>query len=100
MNRHRPQTAGWRAAACALLVVSVLAVPPVASDPTETNPDAAARDPDYAAGKQAMEKKNWPEAAKRFQQAALRDPENADLQKSGKGSQAIWGSRWSRTIRE
>ncbi len=80
MNRHRPQTAGWRAAACALLVVSVLAVPPVASDPTETNPDAAARDPDYAAGKQAMEKKNWPEAAKRFQQAALRDPENADLQ--------------------
>jgi tetratricopeptide (TPR) repeat protein len=27
-----------------------------------------------------MESKNWPEAAKRFQQAALRDPDNPDLQ--------------------
>jgi tetratricopeptide (TPR) repeat protein len=50
------------------------------ADPVETNPGAAAGDTDYAAGKQAMEKKNWPEAAKRFQQAALRDPDNADLQ--------------------
>ena len=50
------------------------------ADPVEVNPDAAARDTDYAAGKQAMEKKNWPEAAKRFELAALRDPDNADLQ--------------------
>lgn len=45
----------------------------------ETNPDAAARDPDYAAGKQAFERKDWREAVKRFGPAALRDPDNADL---------------------
>jgi Flp pilus assembly protein TadD len=46
----------------------------------ETIPGAAARDPDYAAGKQALERKDWAEAVKRFGQAALRDPDNADLQ--------------------
>jgi Flp pilus assembly protein TadD len=50
------------------------------ADPAEENPDAAARDPDYAAGKQALERKDWREAVKRFTQAALRDPDNADLQ--------------------
>ena len=50
------------------------------AEPYEDTPDAAARDPDYAAGKAAMEKKNWPEAVKRFHQAALRDPDSADLQ--------------------
>ncbi|MFM9971633.1 MAG: tetratricopeptide repeat protein, partial [Burkholderiales bacterium] len=47
--------------------------------PYEENPAASASDPDYAAGKVALEKKNWPEAIKRFQQAALRDPDSADL---------------------
>jgi tetratricopeptide (TPR) repeat protein len=46
----------------------------------ETIPGAAARDPDYAAGKQALERKDWAEAVKRFSQAALRAPDNADLQ--------------------
>jgi tetratricopeptide (TPR) repeat protein len=46
----------------------------------ETIPGAAVRDPDYAAGKQALERKDWAEAIKRFGQAALRDPDNADLQ--------------------
>jgi Flp pilus assembly protein TadD len=50
------------------------------AEPSETKPDAVAADPDYAAGKQAYERKDWPEAVKRFKQAALRDPENADLQ--------------------
>src|SRR5688572_3187219 len=49
------------------------------AEPYEDTPDAAARDPDYAAGKAAMEKKNWGEAVKRFHQAALRDPNSADL---------------------
>jgi Flp pilus assembly protein TadD len=49
------------------------------AEPYEDTPDAAARDPDYAAGKAAMEKKNWTEAAKRFHQAALRAPDSADL---------------------
>lgn len=59
-------------AACTLMPVA-------RAEPYETNPDAATRDPDYAAGKAAIEKKNWDEAVKRFQQAAVRDPDSADL---------------------
>src|SRR5687768_3306751 len=63
------------------LALFVCAVTPIAhAEPYEDTPDAAARDPDYAAGKAAMAKKNWTEAVKRFHQAALRDPESADLQ--------------------
>ena len=80
MNPRILQSVGRRAVVCALVVASAVAVLPVAADPFETNPNAAARDTDYAAGKQAMEKKNWPEAVQRFSQAALRDPENPDLQ--------------------
>ena len=53
--------------------------PYAAAEPFEDNPSASAKDPDYAAAKLAMEKKNWSEAVKRFQQAALRDPDSADL---------------------
>jgi Flp pilus assembly protein TadD len=49
------------------------------ADPEETDPEASTIDPDYAAGKQALERKAWREAARRFSQAALRDPDNADL---------------------
>ncbi len=55
------------------------AIPGVIAEPFEDSPNAAAKDPDYAAGKAAMDKKNWGEAVKRFQQAALRDPDSADL---------------------
>jgi hypothetical protein len=41
-------------------------------------PDAAARDPDYAAGKQALERKDW-HGSPALCQATLRDPGNADL---------------------
>ncbi len=63
-----------------LLALALFSATPTAiAEPYEDTPDAAARDPDYAAGKAAMDKKNWAEAAKRFQQAALRDPDSADL---------------------
>ncbi len=55
------------------------ATPTAHAEPYEDTPSAAARDPDYAAGKVAMDKKNWAEAVKRFQRAALRDPDSADL---------------------
>ena len=62
------------------LLLSVCAPMPLArAEPYETNPDAATRDADYAAGKGAIETKNWGEAVKRFQQAVLRDPDSADL---------------------
>jgi Flp pilus assembly protein TadD len=54
-------------------------MPGAIAEPYEDNPSAAASDPDYAAAKAAMEKKNWAEAVKRFHQAALRDPDSADL---------------------
>lgn len=67
--------------ACALTLALALcaAAPAARAEPYEDNPSAAANDPDYAAGKAAMDKKNWAEAVKRFHQAALRDPDSADL---------------------
>ena len=65
--------------AISLTLALCAAMPVAVAEPYEDNPDAAARDPDYAAGKAAMDKKNWREALKRFHQAALRDPDSADL---------------------
>ena len=62
-----------------LALVSCCVYSTAVAEPYEDNPNAAASDPDYAAGKAAMEKKNWTEAAKRFQQALLRDPDSPDL---------------------
>jgi len=46
------------------------------SDPA---PKAAApADPDYAAGRAAIEKKDWPNAIASLQKAVARDPKNAD----------------------
>ena len=67
---------GW----CALALLSALGAAPALADPVETNPNLAASDADYAAGKQAMDRKNWPEAAKRFNVALKRNPDSADLQ--------------------
>ena len=69
------------AQAISFLLALVLCAPILTSyaEPYEDNPDAALRDPDYAAGKAAVEKKNWGEAVKRFHQAALRAPDSADL---------------------
>ena len=55
-------------------------VGPAGAEPFEDNPDAVARDPDYAAGKLAMDQSDWAKASERFQRAALRDPDNPDLQ--------------------
>jgi len=70
--------AGVALAVLAFTVGSVLPTRALA-EPYESDPSAVARDEDYAAGKQAMEKKNWPEALKRYQIALKRNPDNADL---------------------
>jgi Flp pilus assembly protein TadD len=75
----------WRRRAAAwTLAVAVGAgmAGPAVADPSTDDKDAAARDPDYAAGKQALERKDWSQAVQRLGRAALRDPENADLQNS------------------
>jgi Flp pilus assembly protein TadD len=64
-----------------LLSTAIAVYAPIAAaDITETNPTLATEDSDYAAGKKAVEKKNWPEAVRNFQRSAARDPNQADLQ--------------------
>jgi len=75
-GRQRP--VGWVAGLA--FVAGIAVALPSFPEPTETRPEAAANDSDYAAGKQALDRQDWREAARRFRQAALRDPENADLQ--------------------
>jgi len=50
------------------------------SDPQETTPQVSAQDPDYVAGRKALEAKNWTSAIKSFTSAAERNPNNADVQ--------------------
>lgn len=79
MRAPQPAWIACRLALCGL--VGMLAViAPAAAEPFEDDPQAAARDPDYAAGKEAMQRKDWAAAALRFQRALLRDPDNPDLQ--------------------
>jgi len=64
-----------------LLCAAIGAFPSIAAaDPYEADPDLATRDEDYAAGKRAVEKKDWAEAARLFQRAEIRHPDHADLQ--------------------
>ena len=64
-----------------LLCAAIAAFAPIAAgDPYEADPDLATRDEDYAAGKRAVEKKDWAEAARFFQRAEQRHPDHADLQ--------------------
>jgi len=51
-----------------------------APDPAADDPAVVKLDPDYAAGKQAIDAKDWSAAIKSLNSAALRDTRNADLQ--------------------
>jgi len=67
--------------AAMLIAAGLTLVPDIGiADPTEDDPAAAKLDPDYAAGKQAIEAKNWSAAIKSLSSAALRDTRNADIQ--------------------
>jgi len=59
-----------------LLFVAELAL----ADGSETQPEAAARDPDYAAGKKAIEDRKWNDAIASLTRAQKRDPDNADIE--------------------
>jgi tetratricopeptide (TPR) repeat protein len=49
------------------------------SDPEETTPEVSAEDPDYLAGKKALDAKDWNAAIKLFSSAGKRNPRNADI---------------------
>jgi tetratricopeptide (TPR) repeat protein len=72
--RRRAITIGLAAA------IALRAASPCLGDPQETNPEASALDPDYAAGRKAIDAKNWNAAIKSLSSAALRSPDNADIQ--------------------
>lgn len=82
MNADRRHRWRWRWAAAGLTLAAalVIALPgPVLADPADDE-DLAASDPDYRAGKEALQRKDWNEALKRFSQAALRAPDNPDVE--------------------
>jgi Flp pilus assembly protein TadD len=64
-------------AICLGLSLWVLAPCAIADPGEETS--LAERDPDYAAGKTAMDKKDWGGAVRYFVKTAAREPDNADL---------------------
>ena len=68
-----------RGTAALLGVLLAAAAGAAFADPEDSDAQAV-RDPDITAGKQALEARDWKEAAGRFAKAALRDPGNADLQ--------------------
>ncbi|MCM2276376.1 MAG: tetratricopeptide repeat protein [Candidatus Didemnitutus sp.] len=69
-----------RRLAIVLVAACVLGLAPGAhADPEETDPDLAKRDADYAAGRKAVEAKNWSEAVARLRKAEVRNPDSADL---------------------
>jgi Flp pilus assembly protein TadD len=68
-------------ASCVLLCLGLTGIPAASlADPQEENPGASELDPEYAAGKKAIEAKDWNAAIKAFSSAALRDTRNADIQ--------------------
>ncbi len=79
-ERTRPSSRRWVVGCALATAIAFSTASPGLAVEEDSNPQASARDPDYAAGKQAFDRKNWGEAVKRFSRAALRDPDNADLQ--------------------
>jgi Flp pilus assembly protein TadD len=65
----------------ARLAVLLLLIPSVClGADTDEGPASARLDPDFAAGKKAIESKDWAAAIKSLSSAALRDTRNADIQ--------------------
>lgn len=52
----------------------------VFADPTDEDSTEGTLEPDYAAGRKAIDAKLWPDAIRLLSSAALRDTRNADIQ--------------------
>jgi tetratricopeptide (TPR) repeat protein len=79
VERIRPSLRGLAAGLALAAALAFTALPCHAVE-WDDDPQAAAADPDYAAGRKAMEAKDWNGAIKFFSTAARRSPDNADLQ--------------------
>lgn len=72
-----------RRRAIRLMLAATIAAGPVSlcrADPQDTDPAASSLDADYAAGRKALDSKNWNGAIKSLSLAARRNPGNADIQ--------------------
>ena len=69
----------WGIVAVALLGLVPARPSATIADPTEGD-KASAVDPDFAAGRAAIDAKDWQAAIRAFSSAALRDTRNADIQ--------------------
>jgi Flp pilus assembly protein TadD len=67
------------AAICSAMALGAFA-PGAFAEGYESKPEAADRDPDYAAGKKAIVEKRWEDAIASLSKAERRDPDNPDLQ--------------------
>ena len=65
---------------CSVLALPLLGGGTTLADPTDEAPKEGQLDPDYAAGKKAIEAKQWNAAIRSLSSAALRDTRNADIQ--------------------
>ena len=64
----------------AVAVAALALAAAVAAAPTDDEADELRLDPEYAAGKSAIEARNWPDAIRLLSSAALRDTRNPDIQ--------------------
>jgi Flp pilus assembly protein TadD len=69
----------WTIVAVVLLGLSAGQPSATVADPTESDKTSTV-DPDFAAGRAAIDAKDWQAAIRAFSSAALRDTRNADIQ--------------------
>lgn len=62
-----------------LLLMAVLGFPPAHAVDTDEPRGTSAGDPEYSAGRKAIEEKNWQRAIELLNKAAQKDPRNADI---------------------
>ena len=79
LERPRLNLRRWMAGFALAAAIAGAAALPCHAVESDTDPLAAA-DPDYAAGKRAIEARDWNAAIKYFSSAALRAPGSADIQ--------------------
>jgi tetratricopeptide (TPR) repeat protein len=83
IGRRVAPVARARRAAGALALVAAFCASliclPLGADPGDEYFETVAKDADYVAGREAVERKDWSEATRRLAKAEVRHPENADL---------------------